>query len=174
MKKHIVILILILSIISCNKTKPEAPVEEEAFYPRENYEGIDSLFEDYACEVKHSRLTAELNSESIEAWDLIEPQVNAGLEYLEKEVNFGGKYILLPWGCGSDCQTGVIIDAETGDIFRLPTSERGLEYRKESLLLIVNPPSRAAGENIRPDYAYPAYYRWSENNEFILLHDTRE
>ena len=34
--------------------------------------------------------------------------------------NFDGHYIVTSWGCGSDCETGAIVDAQTGRVVMLP------------------------------------------------------
>lgn len=59
----------------------------------------------------------------------------------EKEpINFAGKYVLNYWGCGSPCQVGIAINAENGKLIELPSAGGGYEYRKDSRLLVLNPP----------------------------------
>ena len=31
--------------------------------------------------------------------------------------NFAGHYTLISWGCGTECQSGVVVDAQTGAIY---------------------------------------------------------
>ncbi len=60
--------------------------------------------------------------------------------------NFGGKYIVVEWGCGTECVTGAIIDAPTGRVTFLPFNVccskssdpnfSAIEFRIESRLLI--------------------------------------
>lgn len=52
--------------------------------------------------------------------------------------NFAGHYILIQWGCGTECQNGVIVDALTGKIFAIPDSALSVANQLDSNLLIVN------------------------------------
>jgi len=55
-------------------------------------------------------------------------------------INFAGKYSVAEWGCGTSCQSGAIIDADTGHVYPLPNiMSNGLDTRKDSRLLIQNP-----------------------------------
>lgn len=55
-------------------------------------------------------------------------------------VDFAGKYSLAEWGCGSTCQNGAIVDADTGHVYPLPgLMANGHDSRKDSRLLIQNP-----------------------------------
>ncbi len=70
-------------------------------------------------------------------------------------VNFAGHYHIAEWGCGTACQSWVIIDMKTGNIYDgIPTS-RGLEYRTNSTMIILNPGPRdynSATDNVDPEY----------------------
>jgi hypothetical protein len=84
--------------------------------------------------------------------------------------NFAGKYSIVPWGCGSNCMTGVIIDRNTGTILgSLPfIMEHGYEAYPDSSLIIVDPyiPDPA---DVRYDHSYPTYfYNWTRE-EFRLI-----
>ena len=62
--------------------------------------------------------------------------------------NFDGHYIVASWGCGTDCETGAIIDAVSGQVISLPvvagspddaTPESAhFDYRSDSRLLVMN------------------------------------
>jgi hypothetical protein len=54
--------------------------------------------------------------------------------------NFAGAFTVVVWGCGSSCQVGVVINANTGalSVQSLRTTN-GVEYRRESRLLIADP-----------------------------------
>jgi hypothetical protein len=73
--------------------------------------------------------------------------------------NFAGHYILIEWGCGTQCQLGAIVDALTGESFPLPPSSLGRAHRLDSSLLIVNPDLSAD----RTLTARTEYYFWSAN-----------
>jgi len=63
--------------------------------------------------------------------------------------NFAGRYILVTWGCGTDCLMGGVIDAKTGDTTMIPFSiccqdidaqedMEKVDVRKDSRLAIFN------------------------------------
>lgn len=54
--------------------------------------------------------------------------------------NFAGHYIFVSWGCGSPCQMSAIVDAKTGKVYEGLGSGVGFDIRKNSKLVIVNPP----------------------------------
>ncbi|WP_143150427.1 hypothetical protein [Arenibacter nanhaiticus] len=56
----------------------------------------------------------------------------------KKGINFAGHYTLIIWGCGTACQSGVIVDRKTGRIFEEYGSSLGSEFRKDSKMLIKN------------------------------------
>jgi hypothetical protein len=41
-------------------------------------------------------------------------------EAAQEQPNFAGHYILTTWGCGAECLTGAVIDANTGKVYWLP------------------------------------------------------
>ena len=54
--------------------------------------------------------------------------------------NFAGAFTVVTWGCGSSCQVSVIINARTGTLSQQTLrTTNGLEYRRESRLLIADP-----------------------------------
>lgn len=76
--------------------------------------------------------------------------------------NFAGHFTIVDWGCGTDCQSFVIVDAKTGAIYSPSiTSSWGLLYKKDSSLLIVNPliPDVMAG-GPPPEWLISRYYTW--------------
>ncbi len=76
--------------------------------------------------------------------------------------NFAGRYTIVDWGCGSECQSFVIVDAKTGAIFQPDvTAAWGLLYKRDSNLLIVNPliPDVRAG-GPPPEWLVSRYYTW--------------
>lgn len=83
-------------------------------------------------------------------------------------INFAGKYSTADWGCGSGCQDGVIVDADSGHIYRLPgvPMVNGYEARKNSRLLIQNP--LTVGSGWMNDWFKMRYWEW-DGNSFKLL-----
>jgi hypothetical protein len=61
-------------------------------------------------------------------------------EAMNRGVNFGGRYLVASWSCGTNCQRHAIVDAMTGAIvaFGLDT-EMGVQYSLRSRLLVTNP-----------------------------------
>lgn len=55
-----------------------------------------------------------------------------------KGINFAGQYTLVTWGCGSPCQSGVVVDRKTGKIFGGYGTSLGSEFRKDSKMIIRN------------------------------------
>ena len=55
-----------------------------------------------------------------------------------KGINFAGQYTLVTWGCGSPCQSGVVVDRKTGVIFGGYGTSLGSEFRKDSKMIIRN------------------------------------
>lgn len=54
--------------------------------------------------------------------------------------NFAGHYTFVYWGCGSPCQSSLLIDRKTGIIYDSPGASLGYDFRVDSRMLIVNPP----------------------------------
>jgi len=60
--------------------------------------------------------------------------------------NFAGHFTVVQWGCGTNCLSGAIVDAKTGEVYQLPAlgKERAdyfesewLHFRPDSRLMIV-------------------------------------
>ncbi len=95
-------------------------------------------------------------------------------------VNFAGHYIVAGWGCGTGCTNAAIIDARNGNVFWPDQfmnidasygdgySEKQLDFRKNSRLLIIHgrPGSRDENAPVKPSGDH--YYEW-KNNRFRLL-----
>jgi hypothetical protein len=59
-----------------------------------------------------------------------------------KGPNFAGHFTVVSWGCGTSCQSIMLVDASSGRVMRSPlVSELGQDFRKDSRLLVLNPPS---------------------------------
>ena len=53
-------------------------------------------------------------------------------------INFAGHYTLVTWGCGSTCQSGVVVDRKTGIIYGTYGTALGSEFKRDSKLIIRN------------------------------------
>ena len=87
-----------------------------------------------------------------------------------KGPNFAGHYTVVAWGCGSNCETIMIVDALTGRVYDGVGDERGTEFKPNSRLVIADPASPGSkaypGD---PTWGLPArYYLW-EGRAFRLI-----
>lgn len=100
----------------------------------------------------------------------------------KEDVNFAGHYTLSSWGCGSGCEQVVVVDAKTGKTVWLPfflyysptdpEVEEGLEFKKDSKLLIINAQKfydNEKDEEESEESGYNKHFYKLENNEFIPL-----
>ena len=53
-------------------------------------------------------------------------------------INFAGHYTLIYWGCGTECQYGVVVNRKTGRIYDGYQTSMGAKYQKDSKLIIKN------------------------------------
>ena len=68
-------------------------------------------------------------------------------EGAREKPNFDGHFIIATWGCGTDCEMGVIIDAVSGRVVMLPVvagspedanwDSTHFDYRRDSRLLVM-------------------------------------
>jgi hypothetical protein len=82
----------------------------------------------------------------------------------DEPINFAGHFIICWWGCGSPCQSMVLIDAVSGKIFDGIISSTGYEYHVDSKLLILP----AADSNMPFLKQSSEYYLW-QDTAFIKL-----
>jgi hypothetical protein len=55
--------------------------------------------------------------------------------------NFAGHYVVVSWGCGTDCQNNAIVDVASGKVIVMGIgAELGVSFRLSSRLLIANAP----------------------------------
>ena len=88
---------------------------------------------------------------------------------INQGINFAGYAILAQWGCGSSCQSGVIINVQTGDILPLPTASFGYLFKKDSMLLIVNPFLKEEYTKGRHNIYKPPHYYIYKNGRLHAL-----
>ena len=84
--------------------------------------------------------------------------------YQAKKANFAGHYTFVDWGCGSACQSSLLIDRRTGRIYDSPTASLGYEFRIDSRMLIVNPPD-STGFYEDCYYCKPVIYIFDEQTK---------
>lgn len=76
-------------------------------------------------------------------------------------VNFAGHYNLARWGCGTSCQMGAITDLKTGRVYDLPSASGDYAFKKNSKLLVVNPPDSSSYYD-DCSYCIPELWLWKE------------
>jgi hypothetical protein len=76
-------------------------------------------------------------------------------------VNYAGYYNLARWGCGTNCINGAITDLRNGKVYDIPDATMAYKYRKDSRLLIVNPPD-SSGYYDLCGYCDPELWLWNE------------
>ena len=90
---------------------------------------------------------------------------------MAKGPNFAGTYTVVMWGCGSGCQSSVIVDAKTGKIYSPGLgTERGLCFRMDSSLIIADPITEKYMEDV-PTRSKTVYYQW-DGNKLKLITET--
>jgi hypothetical protein len=84
--------------------------------------------------------------------------------YQEEGLTFAGHYCFIEWGCGSPCQSCVIVDLKTGKIYDGVSAALGYQYQRDSRLLIVNP-TDSSGYYLDCGYCEPLVYVWNERDK---------
>ena len=93
--------------------------------------------------------------------------------------NFAGKYVVIIWGCGSQCVMMAVVDAATGKIYDPPLSGAGTElyvpldnlskmeteYRIDSSLMVL----RNACRDFKDRNTCGTYYFNWKDNRFVLV-----
>lgn len=59
---------------------------------------------------------------------------------IKRGVNFAGEYVVVSWGCGSSCVENAVVSAKTGKVCDWFESCGDDHFRKNSRLIILNPP----------------------------------
>jgi hypothetical protein len=86
--------------------------------------------------------------------------------------NFAGYLRVVEWSCGPSCQRWMIVNTKTGRIQDSPEPGAfGLEYRLNSLLLVVNTVGRFTAADPPSGVPIAKYYAW--RNSRLELIDTR-
>lgn len=83
----------------------------------------------------------------------------------ENGVNFAGHFCFTYWGCGSPCKLSAVVDLKTGKVYNGLPAGLGYSFRKDSRLMVVNPPDSTNWYEITIPYAIPEEYEW-DGTEF--------
>lgn len=165
---------LLLIAVSCTESSDSKAVQSEAAQeelsqPKEvkmaKFESSHQ-FLDYPADEVVVKIPARLNYDSHERGTEFKTVITDA--YVKRESVFAGHYIVAYWGCGSPCQTGVIVDQTDGKIYALPTAALGYRYEKQSRMLIVNPPDEDGMYVEECAYCKPEVWVWDDaEKQFI-------
>ncbi len=76
--------------------------------------------------------------------------------------NFAGGYTVVLWGCGTGCQILSVVDPRTGRLSgQTLLTANGVQYRRDSRLLYVDPPTPEQPDNCA-SCGTPAFYEWRD------------
>ncbi len=142
-----------------------------------NISRINFLELDYSCNFEFSDFPAERSSyaDSYFVDFSTKPEAEDFKTRIEETVkngpNFGGKFVYVEWGCGTNCGAGAIVNPISGEVIEYGImNSHGVELYKDSNLLIVNPPEILG--YIRPGDLFEdetsRYYIISENGLLFL------
>lgn len=189
--KKIALLLFCVSVFhSCKKERPEKILpkpsaeivnlndtiyKDSAIVVVKSKESIDTLArfvssiddKKFAVKGEDIALMASLDFSHYEHKKMFITRTKQGIK--EQGVNFAGHYCFVFWGCGSPCKLSAVVDMKTGKVYDGPTSEMGYSFKKESLVLVVNPPLDATGyynKNIM--WQQPSEYMWT-GKEFLKI-----
>lgn len=118
-------------------------------------------FKTYRADCVYAGKAAEINFNSNPQFKLFRTVIRQG--YKNKKLNFAGHYCFVWWGCGSPCQQSAIIDLKTGYIYDGLSAGSGYKFKKDSRMVVVNPPPN---NNLINDYATatkPEAWIWNEH-----------
>ncbi|NHN24694.1 hypothetical protein FIA58_003310 [Flavobacterium jejuense] len=93
-----------------------------------------TFFEDYKVAIYKGKLSEPDFSTNLQAKRF---KTNIKKE-CANGINFAGHYTLITWGCGSPCQSGVLVDRKTGKIYGGYGTSLGSKFKKDSRMIIKN------------------------------------
>lgn len=118
-------------------------------------------FSDFPAKITNNQIKAPIQSSSN---PLAKEYRTAISTAYGRGVNFGGHYTFVEWGCGTECQFSVLVDVNTGIVYDGTDGSLGYEFRKNSRMIIVNPPD-STGFYENCGYCVPLIYIWNEKNK---------
>jgi hypothetical protein len=130
-------------------------------------------FSDFHCDSLHRGQLDSINFESNPVGKMFKTRIRETVR--KEEVNFGGHYCFVYWGCGSPCQASVVVDLVTGMIYDGPSASLEYEFQKNSRMLVVNPTKHDGTDDFHPKpdfyldcpYCKPQIYIWIEDRKIF-------
>lgn len=147
MRRLILITLIAISLVSCeHKTKEKEDPISNIPLNSERTVKADINFKNNPIAERHRTIITE--------------------KYIELEVNFASHYVIITWGCGSGCLTGVMVDIRDGIVYSLPEDKDWggngtyIDSKKDSEVLltvaVAHGPSGEVEESRK-------YWEWSED-----------
>jgi ankyrin repeat protein len=84
-------------------------------------------------------------------------------EGVKKPPNFAGHYVLVEWGCGTECTVYMMVDVKNGRVFDAPQALMGGTFRLNSSLFI------ATADTNNASYG-SSFFHWSNGRFNIIYH----
>jgi hypothetical protein len=116
-------------------------------------------FTDYSVRPEEIKLNKKLDFSNYEYKKLY--RTSTANDVNEHGMNFAGHFCFAFWGCGSPCKLSAVVDLKTGKVYNGVESGLGYSFRKDSRLLIVNPPDSTNWYDVTVPYAIPEAYEWT-------------
>ncbi|MBX3165520.1 MAG: hypothetical protein KF900_13675 [Bacteroidetes bacterium] len=140
----------------------DTTIERDKFYISElKFEPYIS-FDDFKVNKIDNKRHAPLDLKSSNGASNFRTRLREG--YNSDSANFAGHYTFVWWGCGSPCQSSLIIDRQTGKIYGGLVAANGYDYRVNSRMMIVNPPD-TNGFYTNVSYLKPLIYVFNEQTK---------
>jgi hypothetical protein len=92
---------------------------------------------------------------------------------LGRGINFAGSFTMVSWPCRSQCVSLLAVDRRNGRLYTAPEAFNGLQFRRDSRLLIINPPEDIPA-NLRanpPAEMRTEYWELQEGSGFRRVDD---
>jgi hypothetical protein len=83
-------------------------------------------------------------------------------EGAKKPPNFAGHYVMVEWGCGTECTVYMMVDVKNGRVFDAPQALMGGEFRLNSSLFMASSDTNAA-------FYASRFFHWN-NGSFNLIY----
>ncbi|MCD6019493.1 MAG: hypothetical protein K0S53_2614 [Bacteroidetes bacterium] len=116
-------------------------------------------FTDYAVAPIEIKFDKKLDFSTYEFKKMYRTATKDGVD--ENGVNFAGHFCFVSWGCGSPCKLSAVVDLKTGKVYNGLPSGIGYSFKKDSRLMIVNPPDSTTWYDITVPYTIPEEYEWT-------------
>ncbi|HEY8190931.1 MAG TPA: membrane lipoprotein lipid attachment site-containing protein [Alphaproteobacteria bacterium] len=171
MKKPFLILVALVFLASCQNVHKKSNIESGEILV--TWKGMTFMhvtglpkFSDYPSHTKFSGNRAQdIDFSSHKGARSFRTRLREGLT---KEPNLAGKYRIVTWGCGTNCQGSMIVDLESGKVYDGFGSSWGYSSRPDSNLIIMQPPHENPEIMMSATFGVTRYYLF-QNEKLTVL-----